>query len=156
MPYNDQRKVIFLHVPKTGGTVIKQLFGIQDPQNGWSRGKRERKKPGPQPRGSRGREAVLRTVPLGWIAYALVIIWYLKARRWESDVRRARKSAPWYRHKSTPSFADMLSALRVELLAPLVGRRPRGDRVGRRAGRLRSRLEGQGPPLPPQQAVDLV
>ncbi len=97
----------------------KQLLGLADPQNGWSRGEREResKKPGPRPRGSRGREAVLRTVPLAWTVYALVIIWYLKAGRWESDVRRSRELAPWYVSKSIPSFADMLAALRVELIA---------------------------------------
>lgn len=95
----------------------KQLLGIEQPQNGWSRGKRQAKKPGPQPRGNRGRQAVLRTAPLGWTVYALVVIWYLKQNRWESGVRRLRDSAPWYRHKATPSFADMLEALRIELEA---------------------------------------
>lgn len=28
MPYCDEKKVIFLHVPKTGGTAIKRLLGI--------------------------------------------------------------------------------------------------------------------------------
>lgn len=28
MPYCDEKQVIFLHVPKTGGTTIKRLFGI--------------------------------------------------------------------------------------------------------------------------------
>jgi hypothetical protein len=28
MPYCDEKRVIFLHVPKTGGTTIKRLFGI--------------------------------------------------------------------------------------------------------------------------------
>lgn len=28
MPYNDKLKAIFLHVPKTGGTTVKRLLGI--------------------------------------------------------------------------------------------------------------------------------
>jgi glycosyltransferase involved in cell wall biosynthesis len=28
LPYNNDKKVIFLHIPKTGGTIIKKLFGI--------------------------------------------------------------------------------------------------------------------------------
>lgn len=95
----------------------KQLLGIEQPQNGWSRGKRQAKKPGPQPRGNRGRHAVLRTAPLGWTVYALVVIWYLRQGRWQSEVRRLRDSAPWYRQKATPSFADMLDALRIEIEA---------------------------------------
>jgi hypothetical protein len=37
MPYCDEKRVIFLHVPKTGGTTIKRLFGIDqldDPDPG--------------------------------------------------------------------------------------------------------------------------
>jgi hypothetical protein len=29
MPYCDEKRVIFLHIPKTGGTTIKELFGIR-------------------------------------------------------------------------------------------------------------------------------
>lgn len=29
MPYCDEKRVIFLHIPKTGGTTIKEMFGIK-------------------------------------------------------------------------------------------------------------------------------
>ena len=29
MPYDDEKRVIFLHVPKTGGTTVKRLFDIR-------------------------------------------------------------------------------------------------------------------------------
>ena len=29
MPYDDDKRVIFLHVPKTGGTTVKRLFDIR-------------------------------------------------------------------------------------------------------------------------------
>jgi hypothetical protein len=43
-------------------------------------------------------------------AYSLVIVWYV-------DWARNRKTLPmrpanWYRHKTAPSFADMLATLR--------------------------------------------
>lgn len=95
----------------------KQLFGLGDPQNGFSRGARQRrKKPGPRPRGNRGRNAVERTAPFIWAIYGIVIVWYLRAGRWERDVRAHRERAPWHRSKKTPSFEDMLNALRTEIL----------------------------------------
>jgi hypothetical protein len=47
-------------------------------------------------------------------------------------VRRRRQAAPWYRQKRLPSFADMLVALRRELIAaefsPTMGSGPpRGE-----------------------------
>jgi len=95
----------------------KQLFGLTDPQNGFSRGtRRARKKAGPQPRGNRGRNAVEKTAPFIWTVYAIVLIWYLGENRWERDVEALRKRATWYRSKQSPSFEDMLRALRTEIL----------------------------------------
>jgi hypothetical protein len=45
-----------------------------------------------------------------------VIIWYALNGDAQADVARHRQRAPWYRHKRDPSFADMLTALRRELI----------------------------------------
>ena len=101
---------------EVGFRNAKQLFGLADPQNGFSRGTRSKsKKPGPRPRGNRGRKAVERTVPFIWAVYSIVIVWYLEQNRWERDIRALRERAPWYRSKETPSFEDMLEALRTEI-----------------------------------------
>jgi len=107
----------------------KQAMGLEDPQNGWWRrpaGCRPKKKrPGPQPNGNRGKQAVLHTVPLAFTAYALVIVWYLRHGQPEKDVARARRAAPWYRQKQDPSFVDMLAALRRAILAARLSADPR-------------------------------
>ena len=97
----------------------KQLLGLTDPQNGFSRGIKEpgRPKPGPQPRGSRGQKAVQRTVPFIWTVYGIVVIWYLRTNRWEQDVETQRDRAPWYRSKAAPSCEDMLESLRIEVIS---------------------------------------
>jgi len=97
----------------------KQLFGLTDPQNGFSRGKKRkgRPRPGPQPRGNRARKTVERTVPFIWAAYGIVIVWYLRTKRWKKDVQEQRARAPWYRTKTTPSFEDMVEALRLDIMS---------------------------------------
>jgi len=94
----------------------KQHLGLEDPQNGWWRRRAGRRRPlrraGPHPRGRRGEPAVLRTVPLIWTVYALVLRWYLHAGQPTADVAAVRQAAPWYRHKHTPAFTDMLASAR--------------------------------------------
>jgi hypothetical protein len=72
---------------------------------------------------ARGREArnrvepaVERTVPFGFPCRDLVVIWYAHNGDAEADVGRRLLIAPWYRQKRTPAFADMLTALRRELI----------------------------------------
>jgi hypothetical protein len=100
---------------------VKQHLGLEDPQNGWWRrpkGRRRNKKiPGPQPHKERGAKAVTRTVPFILTIYALVALWYFGNGFAQDDVDRARKRAPWYREKTEPSFGDMLAALRRHLWA---------------------------------------
>ena len=106
----------------------KQVMGLEDPQNGWWRRKaarpRPQKRPGPNPRGRRGETAVNHTLILVFTAYALVVIWYLEHGNSEDDVARVRSDAPWYRHKKTPSFTDMLAALRREICIARLSRHP--------------------------------
>jgi hypothetical protein len=67
----------------------KQLMGFEDPAN-------------------RTRRAVERTAPVGMALYGLTVIWF--AREGHRSV--SYPDRPWYRDKSEPSFADMLSTLR--------------------------------------------
>lgn len=113
----------------------KQSMGAEDARNGWWRRRRgtkapRKKKAGPDPRGRRGETAVRHTFPLAFVAYAIVVLWYLRRGRPQRDVVRAKNAAPWHRHKTTPSFDDMLAAVRRSLwrnrLSPGPGRkRPR-------------------------------
>lgn len=60
--------------------------------------------------------AVERTVPFGFICRAIVVVWYALNGDPRADVHRRLLIAPWYRQKRTPAFADMLVALRRELI----------------------------------------
>ncbi len=55
-------------------------------------------------------QAVQRTTPFAFLVYDLVLLWFA------SQSADAQQSAwivrPWYRHKTAPSFLDMLTALR--------------------------------------------
>jgi len=96
----------------------KQFLGLEDPQNGWGRRRAGRpsfpKRAGPQPRGRRGERAVQRTVPMVFVTYALIHLWYFQHGSPKEDVQTVRAMAPWYAHKREPSFADMLRAVRKE------------------------------------------
>jgi hypothetical protein len=71
----------------------KQFLGFEDPQN-------------------QAAEAVARTAPLAGIVYALVLLWY--AARVHQGHSAGWIVRPWYRSKATPSFLDMLTAVRQE------------------------------------------
>ena len=104
----------------------KQSLGMVDAQNGWSRGRRQagRPKPGPQPRGNRGRHAVERTAPFALIVRGIVVAWYVRQNRWQKDVDAHRAFARWYRSKASPSFDDMLGALRLDIVAQRLSSNP--------------------------------
>ena len=114
----------------------KQYLGLEDPQNGWGRRKtsshRRPRRPGPQPRGKQGEIATLHTVPIVFVSDALVVLWYLQHGRYLRDVRLVRERAPWYRSKRTPSFTDMLVALRRETWAGRLSQDPHNPRTRRK------------------------
>jgi DDE superfamily endonuclease len=71
----------------------KQFLGFEDPQNQTAK-------------------AVARTAPMAGLVYALVLLWY--AARVQQGLATGWLRRPWYRSKSTPSFLDMLTAIRQE------------------------------------------
>jgi hypothetical protein len=71
----------------------KQFLGFEDPQNQTA-------------------TAVARTAPLAALVYDLVLLWY--AARLQQGRAPTWIVRPWYRAKATPSFLDMLTALRQE------------------------------------------
>ena len=71
----------------------KQFLGFEDPQN-------------------QTPAAVARTAPMASIAYDLVLLWY--AARVQQGLAAGWLVRPWYRSKTTPSFLDMLTAVRQE------------------------------------------
>ena len=65
---------------------------------------------------NRVRKAVERTVPFGFLAQTITIAWYALHGDPEADLSERLRHSPWYRHKATVSYADMLAALRRELI----------------------------------------
>lgn len=112
----------------------KQAMGLEDPQNGWWRrptgSSRPKKRPGPNAKEKVGEQAIHHTLACAFVSYAITIVWYLENGNAELDVARVRSEAPWYRHKSHPSFTDMLVGTRRELWASRLSRHP-GLNLGR-------------------------
>ncbi len=65
---------------------------------------------------NRVQKAVQRTVPFGFLAQTITITWYAVHGDPDADLAARRKASPWYRQKATVSYADMLTALRRELI----------------------------------------
>jgi hypothetical protein len=61
--------------------------------------------------------AVERTVPFGLLVQSLVTIWYTHAGHTGAVVAARRRLAPWYDQKREPSWLDMLTTLRRQLIA---------------------------------------
>lgn len=65
---------------------------------------------------NRAQRAVERTVPFGFLCQTITITWYALHGDTNHDLRARRRLAPWYPHKQTISYSDMLAALRRELI----------------------------------------
>lgn len=65
---------------------------------------------------NRVRSAVERTVPFGFLCQTITIAWYALYGDPDADLDARRQAAPWYRQKATISYADMLAALRRDLI----------------------------------------
>ena len=65
---------------------------------------------------NRVRGAVERTVPFGFLTITITILWYQLCGDPQTDLIERRRQAPWYRQKASVSYADMLAALRRELI----------------------------------------
>src|SRR3954451_22748088 len=71
----------------------KQFLGLHDPR-------------------VRSERSVERAHPLAWFVGSLTVLWYCIKGHEGSHVVKDR---PWYKSKVTPTFADMLGALRLQL-----------------------------------------
>jgi DDE superfamily endonuclease len=65
---------------------------------------------------NRVKQAVERTVPFGFLCQTITIAWYAVHGDPETDLDQRLRESPWYRQKTTISYADMLAALRRELI----------------------------------------
>jgi hypothetical protein len=65
---------------------------------------------------NRVQRAVERTVPFGFLCQTITIAWYALHGNPTADLTARRQAAPWYHHKTTVSYTDMLAALRRELI----------------------------------------
>jgi DDE superfamily endonuclease len=65
---------------------------------------------------NRVQKAVQRTVPFGFLTQTITIAWYALHGDPQADLAQRRRTAPWYRQKTTVSYTDMLAALRRELI----------------------------------------
>ncbi|WP_449304753.1 IS701 family transposase [Persicimonas caeni] len=98
----------------------KQLLHLEDIQSGFiHRGKpaktHRRKRPGPQAPVDADPRASRRTGPFVMLAYGFVVRWYLAHGQPARDLKWAKFLAPWWRHKTTISFGDMLQAFRRQM-----------------------------------------
>jgi len=71
----------------------KQFLGLHDPQ-------------------VRSERSVERAHPMAWFVGSVTILWYCLTGHEGSHVERER---PWYKQKVTPTFTDMLGALRLQM-----------------------------------------
>jgi len=67
---------------------------------------------------NRTRRAVERAIPFAFLIQSLVITWYAIAGYAPADIGARRLRCPWYRTKTSPSLADMITKLRAQITTP--------------------------------------
>lgn len=65
---------------------------------------------------NRTQTAVQRTVPFGLYAITIVVLWYAEHGHDPADITQRRTRQPWYQTKTEPSYRDMITKLRRELI----------------------------------------
>jgi len=98
----------------------KQLLHLEQIQNGFVHRDKptvthRKKRPGPQAPTDAQPVASERTVPFFMLGFGFVVDWYLAHGDPERELRWARFLAPWWRHKTSISFNDMLQAFRRQM-----------------------------------------
>lgn len=113
----------------------KQHLGLGEAQNGWEKGvgtrvERRVQRAERKGRGHTGRAAVERTVPFMLCLHAVVVLYGLSSTR--GDESRLQRWQPnWRRRHGTPTFTDLLTHARAELLRPAIPADPPRSRVRR-------------------------
>lgn len=98
----------------------KQHLHIEDIENGYVHREEpsathRKTRPGPQAPPKKEPVASKRTVPLFMLGFGFVVLWYLEYGRPTLDLKWAKLMAPWWTHKTTISFGDMLQAFRRQM-----------------------------------------
>lgn len=141
---------------ESGCRDCKQHLRLEEVQNGFARGQHraDTTQPGPQADPTRAPRASRRTIPIGMLCYGIVVLWYLDHGKPLVDIAWARYLAPWYTHKATISFGDMLDAFRRQMEHEGFWNTRPNDGVGEKTI---EHLAAQPPPGPfgPRKAGDM-
>lgn len=71
--------------------------------------------------------SVKRAHPMAWFVATLVVLWYVLHG---AQAEAAERERPWYKHKRSPTFADMLAACRLQLWQNWLASSPAEDQDG--------------------------
>ena len=98
----------------------KQHLHIEQIQNGYVHrdepaDSHRKTRPGPQASEHKEPVASRRTTPLFMLGFGVVVWWYLLHGDPQRDIKWTKMIAPWWRHKTTISFGDMLQSFRRQM-----------------------------------------
>ena len=98
----------------------KQHLHIEQIQNGYVHrdepaDSHRKTRPGPQASEHKEPVASRRTSPLFMLGFGVIVWWYLLHGDPQRDIKWAKMIAPWWRHKTTISFGDMLQSFRRQM-----------------------------------------